>query len=79
MFSVCLFLRSGYRKRSLLGGLHARAIGSSKTVADILEKWMEETGTDGFNTTYAICPGDFRRYCEISSAGVPARGVCWNE
>ncbi|CAM1510941.1 Fc.00g084540.m01.CDS01 [Cosmosporella sp. VM-42] len=42
-----------------VGGPHARAIGSPKTVADILQKWIDEAGIDGFNISYAINPGDF--------------------
>jgi alkanesulfonate monooxygenase SsuD/methylene tetrahydromethanopterin reductase-like flavin-dependent oxidoreductase (luciferase family) len=33
--------------------------GSPTTVADILERWVDETGIDGFNLSYAIAPGDF--------------------
>jgi len=43
-----------------LGGPHARPIGSPKTVDDILERWVDESGVDGFNLSYAVNPGDFQ-------------------
>jgi alkanesulfonate monooxygenase SsuD/methylene tetrahydromethanopterin reductase-like flavin-dependent oxidoreductase (luciferase family) len=42
-----------------LGGPHPRAIGSAKTVADRLQRWVNEAGIDGFNVSYAVCPGGF--------------------
>lgn len=32
-----------------IGGAHPRAIGSPQTVADILERWIDVAGIDGFN------------------------------
>lgn len=37
-------------------GAHGRAIGSAKTVADILERWVDVAGVDGFNLSYAVTP-----------------------
>lgn len=60
------------------GGAHARAVGSAKTVADILERWVEETGIDGFNFSYAVVPGDFEDHNKYLVPELKARGVFWD-
>lgn len=62
-----------------IGGPHARAIGSPKTVADILEKWVEESGVDGFNLSYAIAPADFEDIVKYLLPELRARGVFWDD
>ncbi|KAL4887681.1 luciferase-like domain-containing protein [Aspergillus karnatakaensis] len=62
-----------------LGGPHARAIGSPGTVADILEKWVEESGVDGFNLSYAIAPADFEDIVQYLVPELQRRGVFWDE
>lgn len=60
-----------------VGGPHARAIGSAKTVADILQRWVDETGIDGFNIAYAVNPGDFEDIIKWLLPELRARGVFW--
>ncbi|KAL3459627.1 luciferase-like domain-containing protein [Aspergillus heterothallicus] len=62
-----------------IGGPHARAIGSPKTVADILERWVEESGIDGFNLSYAIAPADFEDIVKYLLPELRRRGVFWND
>ncbi|KAE8334072.1 luciferase-like domain-containing protein [Aspergillus sergii] len=62
-----------------IGGPHSRAIGSPKTVADILERWVEESGVDGFNLSYAIAPGDFEDIVKYLLPELRARGVFWDD
>ncbi|KPM39233.1 Dimethyl-sulfide monooxygenase [Neonectria ditissima] len=61
-----------------LGGAHARAVGSAKTVADILENWVDETDIDGFNISYAIIPGDLEDHAKYLVPELKARGVFWD-
>ncbi|KAL3482692.1 luciferase-like domain-containing protein [Aspergillus germanicus] len=61
-----------------LGGPHPRAIGSAKTVADILEKWIVETDVDGFNISYAVGPGDLDDVVRYLVPELKARGVFWD-
>jgi alkanesulfonate monooxygenase SsuD/methylene tetrahydromethanopterin reductase-like flavin-dependent oxidoreductase (luciferase family) len=61
-----------------LGGPHPRAIGSAKTVADILEKWVAETDVDGFNISYAVGPGDLEDVVRYLVPELKARGVFWD-
>ncbi|EJT53264.1 monooxygenase [Trichosporon asahii var. asahii CBS 2479] len=42
-----------------IGGLGPVAVGSGKTIADLLEKWVDEADIDGFNLAYAVTPGTF--------------------
>lgn len=62
-----------------LGGPHAKAIGSAKTVADILQRWIEESGVDGFNLSYAVNPGDFEDMIKWLLPELRARGVFWDD
>lgn len=60
------------------GGAHARAVGSAKTVANILETWIRETGVDGFNLSYAIVPGDLEDHAKLLVPELKARGIFWD-
>lgn len=62
-----------------LGGPHARAIGSPATVADILERWIEESGIDGFNLSYAVAPADFEDIVKYLLPELRRRGVFWDD
>ena len=40
-----------------IGGLGPVLVGGPQKVADILERWVDEGGIDGFNLAYAVTPG----------------------
>lgn len=42
-----------------VSGAHPRAVGSPKTVADIMQTWINEADVDGFNISYATTPHTF--------------------
>ena len=42
-----------------VGGRGPVAVGSPTEVADEMERWIDETGADGFNLAYAVTPGSF--------------------
>lgn len=58
-----------------LGGLGAKAIGSAKTVADELERWVEVSGIDGFNIAHIQNPGTFEDVIEFLLPELRARGL----
>jgi alkanesulfonate monooxygenase SsuD/methylene tetrahydromethanopterin reductase-like flavin-dependent oxidoreductase (luciferase family) len=60
-----------------LGGPHAKAIGSAKTVADILQRWIDEADVDSFNLSYAVNPGDFEAIVKYLIPELKQRGVFW--
>jgi alkanesulfonate monooxygenase SsuD/methylene tetrahydromethanopterin reductase-like flavin-dependent oxidoreductase (luciferase family) len=62
-----------------LGGPHARVIGSPKTVADFLQRWIDESGVDGFNISYVVNPGDFEDIVKWLLPELRARGVFWDD
>ena len=43
--------------RGSIGGLGPVLVGGPATVADALERWVDEGGIDGFNLAYAVTPG----------------------
>lgn len=43
-----------------LGGRGPVLVGDARQVADQLEAWVDETGIDGFNLTYAVTHGSMR-------------------
>ncbi|KAK8151137.1 hypothetical protein BKA80DRAFT_212215 [Phyllosticta citrichinensis] len=63
----------------VVGGPLPKAIGSPKTVADILQTWVDEAGVDGFNIPYAINPGDFEGIIMWLWPELRKRGVFWED
>ena len=66
-------------KELALGGPHLKAIGSLKTVADILQQFIDETGIDGFNISYAISPGNYEDVIKYLFPELRKRGVFWDD
>lgn len=62
-----------------LGGAHPRAIGSPQTVADILQRWIDIAGIDGFNFSYAVSPGTFVDMSTYLFPELRRRGVIWDD
>ncbi|KAF7563567.1 hypothetical protein G7046_g580 [Stylonectria norvegica] len=71
--------KSRIAKELSIGGPGARAIGSAKTVADILQRWVDIAGIDGFNLAYAVNPGDFQDIIKWLLPELQARGVFWKD
>ena len=62
-----------------LGGAHPRAIGSPQAVADILQRWVDVAGVDGFNFSYAVSPGTFEDMIKFLFPELRRRGVIWDD
>ena len=62
-----------------VGGPHAKVIGSPATVADILQRWVDEADVDGFNLLYAVSPGAFKDIIKFLLPELRRRGVFWND
>lgn len=58
-----------------LGGIAPKIIGSSKTVADELEHWMEVADIDGFNLYHLTNPGSYEDIIEFVLPELRSRGV----
>ena len=57
-----------------LAGLGPLVIGSPQTVADELERWMDETGIDGFNLGRIVLPEAYEDFIELVVPELQRRG-----
>lgn len=62
-----------------IGGLGPVVVGSPRQVADAMQRWMEETGIDGFNLAYAVTPGTFEDFVDLVVPELQRRGVLKQE
>jgi len=78
--------RSGLKwtKRRVLqelavSGAHPRAVGSPSTIANTMQRWVDEAGVDGFNISYATTPGTFQDLITYLWPELRRRGVLQTE
>jgi FMN-dependent oxidoreductase (nitrilotriacetate monooxygenase family) len=57
-----------------IGGMGPVVVGGPSTVADELERWVDEADVDGFNFAYAITPGTFEDLVEFIVPELRRRG-----
>ncbi len=57
-----------------LGSIMPKIVGSPTTVADELERWVDETGVDGFNLVPIIQPAGFRDFVDLVVPELRRRG-----
>lgn len=58
-----------------IGGFAPIEVGSPKTLANEMSRWMEETDIDGFNLLYAVSPGDFTDFVDLVVPELQRRGM----
>jgi FMN-dependent oxidoreductase (nitrilotriacetate monooxygenase family) len=58
-----------------VGGLGGKVVGSPKTVADELERWIEISGVDGFNLAHITNPGTFEDIIQYLLPELRRRGL----
>jgi long-chain alkane monooxygenase len=58
-----------------IGGRGPVVVGGPGTVADEMERWIDEADVDGFNLAYAITPGTFADLVEYVVPVLQARGL----
>ncbi|ATE59156.1 LLM class flavin-dependent oxidoreductase [Thauera sinica] len=54
---------------------HVQAIGSVKTVADLIEQWFVERGADGFNVVPPYLPRGFEDFTRLVVPELQRRGI----
>ena len=54
-------------------------VGSPTTVADEIERWIDEAGLDGINLAYVITPGSFEEFVDLVVPELQKRGRVWTE
>ena len=57
-----------------IGGIGPVLVGSPATVADGLESWIDDTGLDGFNLTFAVRPETFKSVADLLVPELQRRG-----
>lgn len=62
-----------------IGGIGPVIVGSPSTVADELERWVDEAGIDGFNLAYVITPGTMEDFVDLAIPELQRRGRVWTE
>ncbi|QFY42744.1 LLM class flavin-dependent oxidoreductase [Candidatus Methylospira mobilis] len=58
---------------------HLQAIGSVKTVADIIEQWFVERAADGFNVVPPLLPSGFEDFTRLVVPELQRRGIFQTE
>lgn len=66
-------------KQRSIGGMGPVIVGGPETVADELERWVDEGDIDGFNFAYAITPGTFQDLVEFVVPELQRRGRAQTE
>ena len=54
-------------------------VGSPATIADELERWIDEADIDGFNLAYAVTPGTFVDFIDLVVPELQRRGRYWSD
>jgi long-chain alkane monooxygenase len=62
-----------------IGAMGPVLVGSPQTVADELERWIDDADIDGFNLAYAITPGTFEDFAEFIVPELRRRGRYWDD
>ena len=62
-----------------IGAMGPVLVGSPTTVADELERWIDEADIDGFNLAYATTPGTFAEFIELVVPELQRRGRYWQD
>lgn len=62
-----------------IGAMGPVLVGSPTTVADELERWIDDADIDGFNLAYAVTPGTFEDFAEFIVPELQRRGRYWDD
>jgi long-chain alkane monooxygenase len=62
-----------------VGAMGPVLVGSPQTVADELERWVEEADITGFNLAYAVTPGTFVDFIDLVVPELQRRGRYWQD
>lgn len=62
-----------------IGAMGPVIVGGPETVADELERWIDEADIDGFNLAYAVTPGTFEDFIAFVVPELQRRGRYWHD
>ncbi|MFW0155548.1 LLM class flavin-dependent oxidoreductase [Rothia sp. P6271] len=66
--------RADIARHCAIGGMGDVIVGSAQTVADELERWIDEGDLDGINLAYHVSPGSFEDFVEFVVPELQKRG-----
>ncbi len=66
--------RADIARHCASGGMGQVLVGSTQTVADQLEEWIDEGGLDGINLAYQVSPGSFEDFANYVVPELQKRG-----
>lgn len=62
-----------------IGGVEPVIVGSPETVADEIEKWIDDGDLDGINLSYAVAPNDYENFVDTVVPELQKRGRVWKD
>jgi FMN-dependent oxidoreductase (nitrilotriacetate monooxygenase family) len=62
-----------------VGAMGPVLVGSPATIADELERWIDQADIDGFNLAYAVTPGTFVDFIDLVVPELQRRGRYWHD
>lgn len=62
-----------------IGAMGPVLVGGPATVADELERWIDDADIDGFNLAYAVTPGTFEDFAEFIVPELQRRDRYWQD
>ncbi|EKT78346.1 hypothetical protein WSS_A33030 [Rhodococcus opacus M213] len=62
-----------------IGGVEPVLVGSPETVADEIERWVDEGDLDGINLSYAVTPYDIEAFVDTVIPELQKRGRVWKD
>jgi FMN-dependent oxidoreductase (nitrilotriacetate monooxygenase family) len=62
-----------------IGAMGPVLVGSPQTIADELERWVDEADITGFNLAYAVTPGTFSDFADLVVPELQRRGRYWHD
>lgn len=62
-----------------IGGVEPVLVGSPETIADEIERWIDEGDLDGINLSYAVTPHDIEAFVDTVVPELQKRGRVWKD
>ena len=73
--SLCAKSVGEWADHLIVGGAAPVVVGSPATVVDEMQKWIDETGVDGFNLSYTVLPECITDFVDLVVPEMQRRGI----
>ncbi|MEV4902869.1 LLM class flavin-dependent oxidoreductase [Citricoccus sp. NPDC055426] len=61
------------------GGMEPVLVGTPERIADEIERWVDESGTDGINLARSVTPASFKDFVDMVVPELQKRGRVWKD